>query len=423
MAPDELTTGPAKLTVAAPERDGMPIAVVGVHGGLAYGSGAVEALASADVVVGSPRQLSQTASLRRPEADTVVFAGPLDEVLDRVEGASRAGRSVSVLASGDPGFFGIVRVLATRVGRGLLRVHPAPSAVSLAFARLGLSWDDATVVSAHGRPLADAVRAVRSSPQPSVAILTSPDNPPQLVAEALIAAGEPAGPEAAAAVASRLGEEAEAVTVSDLSAIAEGRFDPMSVLVLTGRTSPPGLPTLAWGLAEAAFDRRDGMITKAEVRAVALGKLDLPPCGVLWDVGAGSGSVGIECGRLRPGLDVFAVERDPAQVGRIRSNAARHRVELTVTEGAAPDALVGLPDPDRVFVGGGGAEVLDAVLGRLRPGGVVVAAYAIVDRAVAAAAMLGNVVELAVSRGVSTGGLGVRLRAENPVFVCWGPKT
>jgi precorrin-6Y C5,15-methyltransferase (decarboxylating) len=156
---------------------------------------------------------------------------------------------------------------------------------------------------------------------------------------------------------------------------------------------------------------------------VALGKLDLPPSGVLWDVGAGSGSVGIECGRLRPGLDVFAVERDPAQVARIRSNAARHRVNVTVTEGAAPDALVELPTPDRVFVGGGGTEVLAAVLGRLRPTGVVVATYAIVDRAVAAAAMLGNVVELSVSRGVSTGGLGVRLRAENPVFVCWGPET
>ncbi|MHB1582239.1 MAG: precorrin-6y C5,15-methyltransferase (decarboxylating) subunit CbiE [Acidimicrobiales bacterium] len=407
--------------MAASGHGGTPIAVVGVHGGHLYGPRAVAALAGADVVVGSPRQLSQTASLRRPEADTVVLAGPLDEVLGRVEQASRAGRAVSVLASGDPGFFGIVRVLATRVGSGLLRVHPAPSAVALAFARLGLSWDDASVVSAHGRPLADAVAAVRSSPQPSVAVLTSPENPPQVVAEALIAAGEPRGRPTTTAVASRLGEEGEVVTVSDLAAIAKGRFDPISVLVLTGRTARPGTPSLAWGLAEAEFDHRDGMITKAEVRAVALGKLDLPPCGVLWDVGAGSGSVGIECARLRPGLDVFAVERDHAQVGRIRSNAARHRVELTVTEGAAPDALVGLPDPDRVFVGGGGTEVLDAALRRLRPAGVVVATYAIVDRAVAAAAMLGNVVELSVSRGVPTGGLGVRLRAENPVFVCWGP--
>ncbi|MDA8290930.1 MAG: precorrin-6y C5,15-methyltransferase (decarboxylating) subunit CbiE [Actinomycetota bacterium] len=409
--------------MAAPGPDGTPIAVVGVHGGHLYGPGAVEALAGADVVVGSSRHLSSTASLRRHDADTVVLAGPLDEVLGRVADASRAGRAVSVLASGDPGFFGIVRVLSERVGSGLLRVHPAPSSVSLAFARLGLSWDDATVVSAHGRPLADAVRAVRSSRQPSVAVLASPDSPPQVVAEALLAAGEPAGPETTAAVASRLGEEGEVVTVSGLAAVARGSFDPMSVLVLAGRTSRREIPSVAWGLAEAEFEHRDGMITKAEVRAVALGKLDLPPSGVLWDVGAGSGSVAIECGRLRPGLDVFAVERDPDQVGRIRSNAARHRVGLTVTEGAAPDALLGLPDPDRVFLGGGGTGVLEAALGRLRPRGVVVATYAILERAVAAAAMLGNVVELSVSRGVPTGGLGMRLRAENPVFVCWGPET
>ncbi len=407
--------------IGSPHHGGAPIAVVGLHGGHVYGPDALDALAGANVVVGSPRQLSSTASLRSPGAETVVLAGPLDPLFGRVADASRDGRAVCVLASGDPGFFGIVRTLAARVGSALLRVHPAPSAVSLAFARLALSWDDAAVVSAHGRLLGDAVRAVRSSSQPSVAVLTSPDSPPQVVAAALIAAGEPTGCEAVAAVASRLGEPDEVVTVSDLAAIAGGTFDPMSVLVLTGRARRPAGPSLAWGLAEAEFDHREGMITKAEVRAVALGKLDLPPCGVLWDVGAGSGSVGIECGRLRPGLDIFAVERDPAQATRIRSNAARHRVSLTVTEGAAPDALVGLPDPDRVFVGGGGPEVLDAAIGRLRPGGVVVAAYAIVDRALKAAAMLGNVVELSVSRGVSTDGLGVRLRSENPVFVCWGP--
>ena len=409
--------------MAAPGHEPIPISVVGVHGGHPYGPRAVEALADADVVVGSPRQLSQTASLRRPEADTVVLAGPLGEVLGHIDDASRAGRTVSVLASGDPGFFGIVRVLANRVGRGRLRVHPAPSAISLAFARLGLSWDDASVISAHGRLLADAVRAVRSSPQPSVAILASPVNPPQVVAEALVAAGEPTGCGATAAVASRLGEDGELVTVSDLATIAKGRFDPISVLVLTGRAARRGTPSLGWGLAESEFDHRDGMITKSEVRAVALGKLDLPPFGTLWDIGAGSGSVGIECARLCPGLDVFAVERDPAQVARIRSNAARHRVTLTVTEGAAPDALVGLPDPDRVVVGGGGTDVLVAALERLRPSGVVVAMHAIVDRAMSAAALLGNVVELSVSRGVPTGDLGVRLRAENPVFVCWGPET
>ena len=415
-----MTPSVAPATPAVPVHDdGSPIAVVGVHGGHVYGPRAAEALAGADVIAGSPRQLSSTELLWRPGAETLVLASPLERALGRLTAASEVGKAVCVLASGDPGFFGIVRMLAARVGSRRLRVHPAPSAVSLAFARLGLPWDDAAVVSAHGRPLDDAVRAVRSCLHPSVAILTSPDNPPHVVAAALLAAGEPTRAEAA--VATRLEDETETTTVSDLATIARGSFDPMSVLVLTGRAPHAGAPSLTWGLPEAEFDHRNGMITKAEVRAVALGKLDLPPRGVLWDVGAGSGSVGIECARHRPSLEVFAVERDRAQAERIRTNAARHRVSLAVIEGTAPGALAGLPAPDRVFVGGGGTMVLEAALARLRPGGVVVATYAIIERAAAAASLLGNLVQLSISRGVPTEGSGVRLRAENPVFVCWGP--
>lgn len=395
-----------------------PVVVVGVHGGEPYGRAAREAMAAAEVVVGSARQLSATAHLRSPDAATAVIAGPLERVLERIGDEAGAGRAVCVVASGDPGFFGIVRSLGARLGPDRLVVHPAPSSVALAFARLGLGWDDATVVSAHGRPLDDAVASVRASGHPAVAVLTSPDSPPETVAAALLAAGEPAG---AAAVASRLGDEGESVTASQLTAVAAGRFDPMSVLVIIRPGGRPQAPTLAWGLPEEQFEHRDGMITKAEVRAVALGKLAIPPVGVLWDVGAGSGSVGIECGRLAPGLSVYAVERDPEQADRARANAGRHGVAVTVVEGEAPAALEGLPSPDRVFVGGGGIDVLDAALDRLRPGGVVVATYAVMDRALSAASRLGNLAQVSVSRGVPTGPLGMRLRSENPVFICWGP--
>jgi precorrin-6Y C5,15-methyltransferase (decarboxylating) len=162
------------------------------------------------------------------------------------------------------------------------------------------------------------------------------------------------------------------------------------------------------------------MITKAEVRAVALGKLGVPEAGVMWDVGAGSGSVAAECARLAPGLRVFAVERRPDDVERMRANLAGTAV--TVVAGDAPAALASLPDPDRVFVGGGGVAVLDAAMARLRPGGTVVATYAALDRAAAGAARLGHVVQIAVNRGVPVGEDGaLRLAADNPVFVCWGP--
>ena len=137
---------------------------------------------------------------------------------------------------------------------------------------------------------------------------------------------------------------------------------------------------------------------------------------MLWDVGAGSGSVALECADLAPSLDVYALERSPKE---LRANARGTAVR--VVEGDAPDALADLPDPDRVFVGGGGLDVLDAAARRLRPGGRVVASYAAIDRAAAAAEHLGHLVEVSVSRGARLPDGSFRLAAENPVFVAWGP--
>lgn len=382
----------------------LPIVVVGVEGDRPPRVG------DADLLVGGVRHLAGI------EGRHVVIGGDLAPVLDAI--AAEPGR-VCVLASGDPGFFGIVRALADRFGPEALDVRPAPSSVSLAFARLGLPWDDAVVVSAHGRPRGEAAR--RAAGARKVAVLTSPDSPPEALGKELVALGARHG---RAVVCSRLGSAAEEVADVDLEALADGTWDPLSVVVLLGGggRDVAAVPALAWGLAEREFDHRDGMITKSEVRAVALGKLALPPRGVLWDVGAGSGSVAVEGALLRPNLRVLAVERDPAEVGRITANAAAHGVAVDVVEGEAPGALDGLPGPDRAFVGGGGLDVLDAVLARLRPAGRVVAAFAALDRAAAAAERLGHVVQIGVSRGRRLPDGGIRLAAENPVFLAWGPE-
>jgi precorrin-6Y C5,15-methyltransferase (decarboxylating) len=391
-----------------------PIVVAGLIGGTVFGGAAREALDGADVVVGSPRQLQLTAL--PPASTRLDLGGPLDAVLDRIAEHRDQGSRVCVLASGDPGFFGIVRALGERFGPGALQVFPAPSSVSLAFAHLGLSWDDAVVVSAHGRPLDDAIAVARSATK--AAVLTSPESPPEAVGHALLEAG--CGPRRVVVV-SRIGEIGETAVECDLPALAAGTFDPLAVVVLTVPDRDAQHATLVWGLPERCFAHRDGMITKAEVRAVTLGKLALPPTGVLWDVGAGSGSVAVEAARLCPGLRVIALDADPASIERTRENARKHGCSIDVVHGRAPTALASLPTPDRVFVGGGGLDVLDAVLARLHPGGVVVANYALLDRAVTARERLGNLVEVSVSRGVEVAGHGVRLAAENPVFVCWGP--
>ncbi len=362
--------------------------------------------AGTDLVVGGRRHLEGAPGRH------LVIGGDLGPVLDAI--AAEPGR-VCVLASGDPGFFGIVRALAERFGPEALDVQPAVSSVALAFARLGLPWDDAVVVSAHGRPLPAAARMAAAAGK--AAVLTSPDAPPEALGKELLTLG---ARHRRAVVCSRLGLAREAVTSVDLAGLAGGTWDPLSVVVLLD-AEVADRPALAWGLPDGEFAHRDGMITKAEVRAVALGKLALPPAGVLWDVGAGSGSVAIECARLCPGLRVVAVERDGEQAERIRANAADHGVAVEVAVGEAPATLAGLPDPDRAFVGGGGLDVLDAVMARLAPGGRAVACFAALDRAAAAAARLGHLVQVGVSRGAVLPDGGVRLAAENPVFVAWGP--
>jgi precorrin-6Y C5,15-methyltransferase (decarboxylating) len=390
------------------------VAIVGVMGGETFGRAAADAIAAADVLVGSPRHLAHIDP--SDQARVVELAGPLPPLLEQIGEMRHAGQRVCVLASGDPGFFGVARVLSSRLGPGSIRVHPAPSSVALAFASQGWSWDDAWVASAHGRPLAPAIAGVAAARK--AAVLTDPGNPPEAVGARLLADGC----RREVVVVSRIGETDESTCHTDVEGLAKGGFDPMSVVLFLDPSGPaPEGPPVEWGRHEDRFAHRDGMITKAEVRAVALGKLALHPAAVLWDVGAGSGSVGIEAAALAPGLRVFSIERNPQDAARISVNAFTIGVDIETVVGEAPGVLGGLPDPDRVFIGGGGVGVLDECLHRLRPGGVVVATYVLMDRALAGYQRLGNMIQVRIDRCVPLGGVGVRMEPVNPVFVCWGP--
>ncbi|MCU1389110.1 MAG: cobL1 [Ilumatobacteraceae bacterium] len=395
------------------------VSVVGVIGGEVFGPAARDAIADADVLVGSPRHLAWFDHARSSAHERIELVGPLPALIDRIAGHRVAGHRVCVLSSGDPGFFGITRLLAERFTPRGLRVLPAPSSVSLAWAAAGTTWDDADVVSAHGRPLGDAVEQALHSPK--VAVLTAPSNPPETLGKELLAHG--CGPRQVV-VASRLGETDEQITHTDVDGLAAGQFDPMSVVLLVAPSAGVTAPTLSWGRPEADYAHRAGMITKSEVRSIVLGKLDLPRAGVLWDVGAGSGSVGIEAATVAPGLRVYAIERSTDDAANIETNARLVGVaaNLDVIVGIAAAALAYLPTPDRVFVGGGGLDVVEACWQRLRPGGVLVATFVVLDRAVAAMQLLGSMVQIHVDRAVPVGGVGMRLEPTNPTFVCWGQR-
>lgn len=396
----------------------MSIAVLGVDGD-GVSPRATELLTGAALVVGGARHLE---ALAPPGARRIALGGDLAPALDEI--ATDDG-PVAVLASGDPGFFGIVRALAARVGPERLRIEPAPSSVATAFARVGVPWDDALVVSAHGRDPSTAVNAARAHPK--VAILTAPDTPPDALAAHLD------GLSRQLVVAERLGTAAERITTGTPREIAGGAFaDPNVLLVLhperlvapaKARSFPPRTPT-AWALPEAAFGHRDGMITKAEVRALALARLGPGIGDLVWDVGCGSGSVAIECARL--GAAVIAIDRDADAVARTRANALAHGVSLEVVHAPAPQALAALPDPDAVFVGGGGPDAVRAAATRARR--AVVVALATLERigptleALSAAGLRTEATQLQASRLEPLGTAGHRLAAENPIVVATGSR-
>jgi precorrin-6Y C5,15-methyltransferase (decarboxylating) len=312
-------------------------------------------------------------------------------------------------------------------------VHPAVPSVAVAFARAGLPWDDAVVVSAHGRDLRTAVNVCRAHPK--TAVLTGPGAGPAELGAALARAG--AGRTLVVASALGAGGEERVERLSPAEAADRDWTGAVSVVLCLDETRAlfPDARTVAgprpgpgrWALEEEWFAHRDSMITKYEVRALALARLGPRLGDLVWDVGAGSGAVAVECARL--GAAAVAVERTPDGVERIRANAAAHGVDVQTVHGAAPGALHRLPDPDAVFVGGGGEElpaIVAACARRARR--AVVVTLAALDRvsavrdALAGAGFLPDGVLLQSSRLAPLPGAVTRLAATNPVFVLWGTR-
>jgi len=396
------------------------IAVIGLDGS-PLSAGNEKALRRAEVVAGGRRHLEAAGA--EPER-AVVLEGDLSAAMSRLDEAD----SAAVLASGDPGYFGIVRALAERFGSESLDVAPGLSSVALAFARAGLPWDDAVTVSAHGRDPRRAVNVCRAYPK--VAVLTAPEFGPAQVAEGL---GEE-GWERTLFVAERLGEPDERVFRGSAGEVSGREWeDPNVVISLDEERSVDGKPWISgperkggWALPESEFEHRSAMITKPEPRALALARLDPKPGDLVWDVGAGSGSVAVECARF--GAAAVAVERDPEGCDRVRRNARRHESYVRVVLGEAPGALADLPEPDAVFIGGtGGGFEATVELCAARARRAVVLTLIGLERVVPAGEMLkahGFEVETTLLQASKVKGVGHlhRLAAETPVFVVAGSR-
>ncbi|MBZ9673714.1 precorrin-6y C5,15-methyltransferase (decarboxylating) subunit CbiE [Mesorhizobium sp. ES1-3] len=345
----------------------LTIVGIGEDGLAGLGDEAKRRIAEAEFIFGGKRHLALVASFARgkPSPWPVPFDVGMADVL------ALAGRNVCVLASGDPFFHGVGATLARKVNPRDMDVIPAPSAISLAAARLGWALQDIEIISLHGHPI-DLIRPLLQ-PNARILALTSDGDAPAAIGRLLTELDFGAS---RLTVLEALGGPKETLRSVRADAFDIENVNPLNVLAIEIDSAPQGrvLP-LTSGLADHLFEH-DGQITKREIRAVTLSALAPRRGELLWDVGAGSGSVGIEWMLAHPSMRAIAIEADPARAARIGHNAVACGVPgLVIVEGSAPKALVKLETPDAIFIGGGGSDagVLNAAIKALRAGGRLVA--------------------------------------------------
>jgi precorrin-6Y C5,15-methyltransferase (decarboxylating) len=345
----------------------LSIVGIGEDGLAGLGAYARHAIGAADCVFGGRRHLDLAAPLIKGEA--LAWPQPFDPDMKAV--LAQRGRKVCVLASGDPFFFGVGVTLAKHLQGSEFIAYPAPSAFSLAASRLGWALQDVETVSLHGRPL-DLIRPLLHPGRKVLALTSDAEGPTQL-AELLSSNGF--GP-SWLTVLEALGGEREQIRSARASDFTLRDVDPLNIMAIEVEVADDVrvLP-LGFGLPDDLFEH-DGQITKREIRAMTLSALAPRRGQLLWDIGAGSGSIGIEWMLAHPSMRAIAVEHHPERAARICRNASRFGVpSLRLIEGRAPDALAELPQPDAIFIGGGGSGdgVLQAAIAALKTGGRLVA--------------------------------------------------
>jgi precorrin-6Y C5,15-methyltransferase (decarboxylating) len=381
----------------------LSIVGIGEDGVAGIGEAARAAIADAEIVFGGARHLELAAPAITGK--TQVWPSPFSRSVDAVL-ASR-GKSTCVLASGDPFMFGVGATLVRHIDAAQMRVFPHPSAFSLAASRLGWPLQDVATVSLHGRPL-DLIRP-HLQPGARILTLTSDEHGPAALARLLTEAGFGIS---IISVLEALGGPRETIRSQVAMNFGLADVDPLNVCAVSVVALPGArVLQLAPGLDDSLFEH-DGQITKRDIRALTLSALAPRHGELLWDIGAGSGSVGIEWMLADPSLRTIAIEADAERATRVERNAKALGVpDLKVVLGSAPDALSGLEPPHAIFIGGGGSVpgVLDSALAALRAGGRLVANAVTLEMEAMLlarhAGLGGNLTRIAITRADAVGGM------------------
>ncbi len=420
-----------------------PITLIGIldDGWAGLADCARARLTSADVVIGAGRTLDLVRA-HLPNAELKDMDGALGKVPEWSQTALAQNRTVAILATGDPLCHGIASWLNDKLDT-LPEILPNVSTLQLACARFQQPWNDVKIASCHSKDAGEwfagaspahglypAMRAIALHVH--VFLFTGPENNPARLARALLTAGY-ASEEVSLSIASRLQLPDEQLFPALTLDAAASMNVPKPNVVLVRRKESAGVPT--FGLDDLEYIQRTpekGLITKQEARALSLAKLRIAPDATVWDIGAGSGSVGLEAARLAPHGHVWAIEKNEGDAANARANAFRFRAtNYSLFDGKAPQHLDTWPDPDAVFIGGSGGELAELIrlaLARLKPGGRLVMNFVTLENLATATSALSesnaewDVVQLQASRSQPILDMH-RMAAQNPVWIVTASKS
>jgi precorrin-6Y C5,15-methyltransferase (decarboxylating) len=355
---------------------------IGDDGARSLGAAALSRIEDAEILFGGDRHLGFFPDIR---AEKISVKSNLKEVSARIK-AELGKKRIAVLASGDPLFYGIAKYLMTQIPKQHFEILPNVSSMQLAFAKAKESWEDAAIVSLHGRPAEEILEVAKEAKK--IGVFTDDQNTPARIAETLLENGLD---DFIGTVCENLGGDNEKVTQLDLPELTHKECSALNVLVLVRKPYAPAPSSVArkWllGIADSEFHQRTpekGLITKCEVRVLSLAKLKLEPTSVVWDIGAGSGSVAIEAALLASSGKVYAIEKNAEDYRLILKNIEKFSTSnMQAIHALAPACLEGISDnPDAVFIGGSSSsmgEIIALCAQRLKPKGRLVANVATIE--------------------------------------------
>jgi precorrin-6B C5,15-methyltransferase / cobalt-precorrin-6B C5,C15-methyltransferase len=403
---------------------------IGLNGALGLTEEVRQIIGQATILVGGDRHLSYFPDHRADKINLKDIAQTILEVKKKLQ----EGERIVILVSGDPLFFGLGRLLLENFPTNCLQFHPHLNSIQLAFNKIKIPWQDAEFISVHGRSL-DELGDFLQQGTKKIAILTDPTNHPAAIARYYLSLDLPIQYDFW--ICEDLEGDAEKIThfpvaeIPLLAHLTETHFSALNVVILIrqdkGNLNLKELPL--FGIADRdflSFSDRPGLMTKREIRVMILAQLNLQPEQVIWDIGAGTGSVSIEIARLCPTAQVYAVEKTAMGINLIEQNCQRFQVaNVSAIYGMAPNILQSLPSPERIFIGGSGGnleQILNTCTERIAPQGTIVLALATLENIHQCLTFFTNknwqykLLQLQIARSVRVGDL-TRLSPLNPVTI------